>query len=74
MKTIVDRPYQNDYPEIVDWLLENIGNKTAPWKGHPWAAEGWDAWHTNVGKPSHIVLRVTFDRSENAALFAVRWL
>ena len=74
MKTTVYRPYQNDYPKVLDWLLENVGNKPVVKYGDYWAAKGWTAWHTNVGNPLYMALRVDFDRSEDASLFAVRWL
>ena len=74
MKTIVDRLYQNDYPEIIQWLQDNVGKVAVPKYGDYWAAEGWEAYHESVGKPSFVMLRVEFDRSEDAALYALRWL
>jgi hypothetical protein len=66
---------QEDVYDVLQWLMLNIGNPMRfGAEPNEYYGPNWKLYHTStVSTPTYVVTACEFDKSEDAALFALRW-
>lgn len=69
--TIDNIYYRKDFPEILNWLQDNVG-PVKTW-GERMKASGWEMWEVKTNIFFVEQTKIRFSKREDAVLFVLRW-